>query len=99
MSAIERLETCIKVHQSFIDNAIKTIDNANFKRLNGNDDERREAEIEYDSGVRSKREAEIAIRTLKHAIDIVQDEEIQRLEEDYNFYNYCKEVGAEELPI
>lgn len=98
MSVIERLETCIKVHQSFIDNAIKTIDNANFKRSNGNDNERREAEIEYDSGMRSKRESEVAIKTLKHAIEIVKEERKQ-LEEDYEFYNYCKTVGAEELPF
>ena len=63
-------------------------------------EEYRKAKIEYDNKNQEKWLYYGRLGAIERTLKLISDrEESDKLEMDYNHYQYCKAVGAEELPF
>lgn len=63
-------------------------------------DEYRKAKVEYDNKSQEKWLYYGRLGAIEMVLKLISDkEEADKLEIDYNHYQYCKAVGAEELPF
>lgn len=94
-SDIRTVNQSIVEIQSVIDKCFNTMLDA----LPGTE-EYRKAKIEYDNKSQEKWLYYGRLGAIEMVLKLISDkEEADKLEIDYNHYQYCKAVGAEELPF
>lgn len=94
-SDIRTVNQSIVETQSVIDKCFNTMLDA----LPGTE-EYRKAKIEYDNKSQEKWLYYGRLGAIEMVLKLISDkEEADKLEIDYNHYQYCKAVGAEELPF
>lgn len=103
MEAIKKiLQTDIRtVNQSIVEtqSVIDKCFNTMLDALPGTE-EYRKAKIEYDNKSQEKWLYYGRLGAIEMVLKLISDkEEADKLEIDYNHYQYCKAVGAEELPF
>lgn len=103
MEAIKKiLQTDIRtVNQSIVEtqSVIDKCFNTMLDTLPGTE-EYRKAKIEYDNKSQEKWLYYGRLGAIEMVLKLISDkEEADKLEMDYSFYQYCKTVGAEELPF
>lgn len=103
MEAIKKfLQTDIRTINQSIVEAQLVIDkcfNTMLDTLPGTE-EYRKAKIEYDNKSQEKWLYYGRLGAIEMVLKLISDkEEADKLEIDYNHYQYCKAVGAEELPF
>lgn len=103
MDAIKRvLQSDVKTLNQSIVEAQAVIDkcfNTMLDVLPGTD-EYRKAKVEYDIKNQEKWLYYGQLGAVERILKLISDkEEADKLEIDYNYYQYCKAVGAEELPF
>lgn len=103
MDAIKRvLQSDVKILNQSIVETQAVIDkcfNTMLDVLPGTD-EYRKAKVEYDIKSQEKWFYYGRLGAIEMVLKLISDkEEADKLEIDYNHYQYCKAVGAEELPF
>lgn len=94
-SDVRALNQSIVETQAVIDKCFNTMLDA----LPGTD-EYRKAKIEYDNKSQEKWLYYGRLGAIERMLKLISDkEEADKLEMDYSHYQYCKAVGAEELPF
>lgn len=92
---VRTLNQSIVETQAVIDKCFNTMLDA----LPGTD-EYRKAKIEYDNKSQEKWLYYGRLGAIERMLKLISDkEEADKLEMDYSHYQYCKAVGAEELPF
>lgn len=103
MEAIKRILQCdVKASNQSIVETQAVIDkcfNTMLDALPGTD-EYRKAKVEHDHKSQEKWFYYGRLGAIEKMLKLISDkEEADKLEIDYNHYQYCKAVGAEELPF
>lgn len=94
-SDVKTLNQSIVETQTVIDKCFNTM----LDVLPGTD-EYRKAKVEYDIKSQEKWLYYGQLGAVERILKLISDkEEADKLEIDYNHYQYCKAVGAEELPF